>query len=180
MLRPPGTQVWPGPVSQLPGAWENVDLINTGQLMTTQESALREPVNSRQVQIARYQANLQLQAGAKDRTSLFNVHGAAGVGKTYLTRQLREIATSEGALTAWTDEAGDVTSALVAIAAELKRGGANLDEFEKLAQACVQRSRRAVPQLAAGSLPPRYRPDRRVAPLFRPGCTRATRRRWPI
>jgi hypothetical protein len=93
----------------------------------------------RQVQIVQYRENLRLPVDDDDRRFLFNIHGDAGVGKTYLTRQLLQIAASEGALTAYTDEtAQDVTSAMTAIAADLRCGGVQLAEFEKRAAAYQQ------------------------------------------
>ena len=71
---------------------------------------------------------------------MFNIHGDAGVGKTYLTKQLRQIAVNGGALAAYTDEAvDDVTSAMTVIAEELSRGGARLGEFEKRVAAYRER-----------------------------------------
>lgn len=43
----------------------------------------------RQGQVIQYQENLALDADDERRRFLFNIHGDAGVGKTYLTRQLR-------------------------------------------------------------------------------------------
>jgi hypothetical protein len=66
------------------------------------------------------------------RRFLFNIHGDAGVGKTYLTRQLRQVSDDQGCLTAYTDHAADdVVSAMTAIAAEFTRPGERLAEFDK-------------------------------------------------
>jgi hypothetical protein len=61
----------------------------------------------RQGQVIQYQENLGFTADDERRRFLFNIHGDAGVGKTYLTRQLQQIATSSGALTAYVDEAAE-------------------------------------------------------------------------
>src|SRR5580692_10752446 len=90
----------------------------------------------RQVQVVQYQENLGFSVDDERRRFLFNIHGDAGVGKTYLTKQLRQIAIDGGALAAYTDESiDDVTSAMTAIAEELDRGGARLRDFEKRAAA---------------------------------------------
>ncbi len=88
----------------------------------------------RQRQVVQYQENLGLPFEDEGRRFLFNIHGDAGVGKTYLTKQLQQIANDGGALTAYVDDTvDDVTSAMTAIAAEFKRGGVSLAEFEKRA-----------------------------------------------
>jgi len=67
----------------------------------------------RQREMIQYQENLGFSVDDARRRFLFNIHGDAGVGKTYLSRQLRQIATRSGALTAYTDEsAEDVTAAM--------------------------------------------------------------------
>lgn len=82
-----------------------------------------------------YQENLRFPVDDERRRFLFNIHGDAGVGKTYLTRQLQQISTSSGALTAYVDEtAEDVTAAMTVIAEQFSRGGARLGEFEKRAE----------------------------------------------
>jgi hypothetical protein len=71
---------------------------------------------------------------------LFNIHGDAGVGKTFLTKQLRQIATGNGCLTAYIDDTvDDATSAMTVIAEEFGRGGVRLGEFEKRAAAYRER-----------------------------------------
>jgi tetratricopeptide (TPR) repeat protein len=93
----------------------------------------------RRAQLVQYQENLRLTIEDEQRRFLFNIHGNAGVGKTYLTRQLRQIAHESGALTAYVDETfDDVTSAMTAIAEEIGRHGSRLSEFEKRAEAYRQ------------------------------------------
>jgi hypothetical protein len=66
----------------------------------------------RQGQVIQYRENLAFPVADERRRFLFNIHGDAGVGKTFLTRQLRQIAAGAGALTGYVDEtAEDVTSA---------------------------------------------------------------------
>lgn len=54
----------------------------------------------RQGQLVQYQENLGFPVDDERRRFLFNIHGDAGVGKTYLTKQLRQIAIDYGSLTA--------------------------------------------------------------------------------
>jgi tetratricopeptide (TPR) repeat protein len=99
----------------------------------------------RQEQLAQYQGNLALPVDDEHRRFLFNIHGAAGVGKTYLVKQLRQAAAAQGALTAYTDEAvEDLTLAMTAIAAELDPGGTWLGDFEQ--RAAASRERRGPPK----------------------------------
>ena len=94
----------------------------------------------RQGQVIQYQENVGLPVDDERRRFLFNIHGDAGVGKTYLTRQLQQIATGGGALTAYVDEtAEDVTSAMTIIAEQFSRRGARLGEFDKRAAEYRQR-----------------------------------------
>lgn len=90
----------------------------------------------RQGQLAQYQENFGFPIDDERRRFLFNIHGDAGVGKTYLTKQLRQIAHDSGAVTAYIDDAvRDVTSTMIAIGAEFSRAGTVLAEFEKRASA---------------------------------------------
>ena len=90
----------------------------------------------RQEQLAQYQGNLALPVEDEHRRFLFNIHGAAGAGKTYLAQQLRQAATAQGALTAYTDEAADdLTAVMTGIAAELDPDGAWQRDFEQRAAA---------------------------------------------
>ena len=81
----------------------------------------------RQGQIVQYQENLGFPFDDERRRFLFNIHGDAGVGKTYLAKQLRQIAIDEGCLTAYIDETvDDAISAMTVIAEEFSRGGVRL------------------------------------------------------
>jgi len=94
----------------------------------------------RQGQIVQYQENLALPLDSERRQFLFNIHGDAGVGKTYLSKQLRQNARDSGALTAYSDEtADDCLSVMTVIAEELARSGARLGEFSKRVAAYRQR-----------------------------------------
>lgn len=94
----------------------------------------------RQQQITQYQDNLKLSLDGEQRYFIFNIHGDAGIGKTYLVKQLQRIADETDCLTAYVDETvDDVAAAMSAIADQLKRSGIRLKEFEKRASAYRKR-----------------------------------------
>jgi hypothetical protein len=116
--------------------------------MAGERRSLQDLIRSRQqsgflgrrAEVTQYKENLGLAPDDERRQFLFNIHGNAGVGKTYLTKQLRQAADDSGALTAYTDEAvDDLTSAMSAIAEEFGRGGVRFREFEKRVAAYRQR-----------------------------------------
>ena len=95
----------------------------------------------RQQQVVQYQENLSFLLDDERRRFIFNIYGDAGVGKTYLTKQLRKIAIDSGCLTAYIDETvDDATSAMTVIAEEFSRVGVRFGEFEK--RAAVYQERR--------------------------------------
>jgi tetratricopeptide (TPR) repeat protein len=86
----------------------------------------------RQGQVIQYQENFAFPVDDERRRFLFNIHGDAGVGKTFLARQMRQTATAVDALTAYVDETvEDVTSAMSAIAEQFSRAGRKFGDFEK-------------------------------------------------
>ena len=94
----------------------------------------------RQRQVIQYKENLGIPVDDGERRFLFNIYGDAGVGKTYLSKQLRQIAIDGGSLTAYTDDsATDVISVMNAISDQLRRAGIRLAEFDKRAAAYSQR-----------------------------------------
>lgn len=94
----------------------------------------------RQDVVARFGDNLTLPLD--DRIYIFNVHGDAGVGKTFLTRRLRQVARAAGSGTAYVDrDAADPVSAMAAIADELKKDGVLLAGFEERLAAYRRRMR---------------------------------------
>lgn len=94
----------------------------------------------RQGQVIQFAENLALAVDDERRRFLFNIHGDAGVGKTYLTMQLRQTAAERGALTAYVDETvEDVLSAMSVIAHGLSPDGTWLGDFNKRAKAYLQR-----------------------------------------
>ena len=90
----------------------------------------------RRTELSEYRENLARPADDERRWSLLNIHGDAGVGKTYLTKQLRQIADSSGHVTAYIDNNFyEVTSVMIAIADQFSANGVSLTEFEKAATA---------------------------------------------
>jgi tetratricopeptide (TPR) repeat protein len=86
----------------------------------------------RRGQLDQYRANLSLPVTDEHYRFLFNVHGIAGVGKTYLTKQLREEADGCGAITAYCDDSfEDITSVMSSITKEFGRSGIRVPDFEK-------------------------------------------------
>ncbi|MET7477223.1 tetratricopeptide repeat protein [Streptomyces sp. NPDC005648] len=82
---------------------------------------------------AAFRENFDLPPEDERHRFLFHVHGHAGIGKTFLVRELEQIARERGALTAYVDEgAGGVPEALAAIAAQLGAQGRRLKELERL------------------------------------------------
>ncbi len=94
----------------------------------------------RQGQVIQYRENFEFPVDGERRRFLFNIHGDAGVGKTFLTRQFEQIAAHDGAVTAYIDEtAEDVAAVMTAIAGGFARSGTGLAEFEKRAAEYRQR-----------------------------------------
>jgi tetratricopeptide (TPR) repeat protein len=119
-----------------------------GAQMARERRSLQDLIRSRQKsgfvgrqqQVVQYQENLGFPVDDERRRFLFNIYGDAGVGKTYLTKQLRQTAIDNGSLTAYIDETvDDATSAMAVMAEEFSRGGVRLSEFEKRAAAYRER-----------------------------------------
>lgn len=118
--------------------------------MTTGRRSLQDLIRRRQQsgfvgrqgQVIQYQENLGYPIDDERRRFLFNVHGDAGVGKTYLTKQLRQIASERGALTAYTDEtSNDVVVVMSVIAEQFGRANVDLSSFQKREESYQQRRR---------------------------------------
>jgi tetratricopeptide (TPR) repeat protein len=87
----------------------------------------------RQAQIAQFRSNAVTPLDSPDRKFIFNVHGDAGIGKTFLARQLAHAAMEAGWSTAYTDEAiYDLPGVMAAIASELTSSGPAFEPFHKL------------------------------------------------
>ncbi|MGW1357173.1 tetratricopeptide repeat protein [Streptomyces chartreusis] len=87
---------------------------------------------------------------------LFHVHGNAGVGKTFLVRELEQLAREKGALTAYVDEAaGSVSEAMAAISRQFAAQGHKFKELERLL--AVHRERRHEAEAVVAALEPEPR-----------------------
>ncbi|MGV4985529.1 tetratricopeptide repeat protein [Streptomyces sp. NRAIS4] len=106
---------------------------------------------------AAFRANLDLSPEDESHRFLFHVHGNAGVGKTFLIRELEQIARERGALTAYVDEsAGSVPEAMAAIGRQLGQQGHRCKELER--QLAAYRERRHEAEAAALALDPEAAP----------------------
>jgi tetratricopeptide (TPR) repeat protein len=86
----------------------------------------------RDERLTEFGANLRLPPGDLDRKFLFNIHGVAGVGKTFLTEQFRRVAERAGVVCAYADESSfDVLETMSALAADLAGQDRALTGFDK-------------------------------------------------
>jgi tetratricopeptide (TPR) repeat protein len=105
-------------------------------------------------ELARFRANLAVPVDDPGRRFIFAVHGDGGVGKTFLSRRLRELADGHGSATAWADHrVFGVPEAMQAIAADLGRAGEVTGSFNKAYANYLRRRREAAddPNAPAGT-----------------------------
>ncbi|GGZ95591.1 tetratricopeptide repeat protein [Streptomyces bluensis] len=108
----------------------------------------RQAFVGRTAERAAFRDNLDLAPDAETARFLFHVHGNAGVGKTFLVRELEQIARDRGALTAYVDESvGSVPEVLEAISAQCAAQGHRFKELDRLL--AVHRERRYEAEAAA-------------------------------
>ncbi|MGW0879932.1 tetratricopeptide repeat protein [Streptomyces sp. NPDC002671] len=118
---------------------------------------------------AAFRENLDLPPEDERHRFLFHVHGNAGVGKTFLVRELEQVARERGALTAYVDEGvGSVPEAMAAISREFLRQGR---EFKRLDKALgMYRERRHEAEVVLAGLEPEpERPSAVTATAVRAG-----------
>ncbi|MFE9022183.1 AAA family ATPase [Streptomyces sp. NPDC007808] len=97
---------------------------------------------------AAFRANLDIPPEDERHRFLFHVHGNAGVGKSFLLRELEQIARERGALTAYVDEgAGSVPEVLEAVSRQFAAQGRRLKDLDRLLTAHRERLHEA--ELAA-------------------------------
>ncbi|GAA1665781.1 tetratricopeptide repeat protein [Glycomyces endophyticus] len=85
----------------------------------------------RDSRIAEFRTNLGLPPADPRRRYIVNVHGIAGVGKSFLLQQFRRIADAEGAASALVNEDYfDIVDTMAALAADFAARGARLTGFE--------------------------------------------------
>lgn len=93
---------------------------------------------------AAFRTNFELPPEDERHRFLFHVHGNAGVGKTFLVRELEQLAREKGALTAYVDESVDsLPEAMAAISRQLVAQGARFKELERLLAAHRERRHEA-------------------------------------
>ena len=93
---------------------------------------------------AAFRENLDLAPEDERHRFLFHVHGNAGVGKTFLVRELEQIARERGALTAYVDEGvGSVPEAMAAVSREFAGQGHELKRFDRALGAYRERRHEA-------------------------------------
>lgn len=82
---------------------------------------------------AAFRANFDTPPEDERHRFLFHVHGNAGVGKTFLLRELEQVARERGALTAYVDDgAGSLPEAMEAISRQFAAQGRRLKELDRL------------------------------------------------
>ncbi|MFI1409836.1 BREX system ATP-binding domain-containing protein [Streptomyces sp. NPDC020707] len=102
----------------------------------------------RDAERAAFLTNFDLPVGDARRRFRFHVHGTAGVGKTFLIQELRQLARERGALTAYVDErAGSVPEAMAEMCRQFADQGRRLKELER--RLAVYRDRRHEAEAAA-------------------------------
>ncbi|MDN3023260.1 tetratricopeptide repeat protein [Streptomyces sp. S.PB5] len=93
---------------------------------------------------AAFRENLDLPPEDERHRFLFHVHGNAGVGKTFLVRELEQIAREKGALTVYVDESvGSVPEAMSAISRQFAAQGHRFKELDRLLAAHRERRHEA-------------------------------------
>jgi tetratricopeptide (TPR) repeat protein len=103
---------------------------------------------------AAFRENLELPPEDERHRFLFHVHGNAGVGKTFLVRELEQLARERGALTAYVDESvGSVPEAMGVIAEHFVRQGHRFKELERLLATQRERRHEAAAVVDAGPEP---------------------------
>ncbi|MBP2052703.1 tetratricopeptide (TPR) repeat protein [Streptomyces griseochromogenes] len=93
---------------------------------------------------AAFRQNLDLPPEDERHRFLFHIHGNAGVGKTFLVRELEQIARERGALTAYVDEGvGSVPEAMAAMSREFAGQGHEVKKFDRALAAWRERRHEA-------------------------------------
>lgn len=97
---------------------------------------------------AAFRANFDVPPEDERHRFLFHVHGNAGVGKTFLVRELEQLAREKGALTAYVDESvGSVPEAMAAVSRQFASQGHRFKELDRLL--ATHRERRHEAEAAA-------------------------------
>ncbi|MFB7932829.1 tetratricopeptide repeat protein [Streptomyces sp. NPDC056039] len=98
----------------------------------------------RSAERALFRANFATAPNDERHRFRFHVHGNAGVGKTFLVRELEQIAREQGALTAYVDDsAGSVAEVMAEISRQFAAQGHRLKELNRLLAAHEERRHEA-------------------------------------
>ncbi|MET9897909.1 tetratricopeptide repeat protein [Streptomyces sp. NPDC006446] len=121
------------------------------------EGRRRHGFVGREAERATFRANFDLPPEDERHRFLFHVHGNAGVGKTFLVREMEQLARERGALTAYVDESvGSLPEAMAAISRRFAAQGHRFKELDRLLTA--YRERRHEAEAAALAPPESERP----------------------
>ncbi|MGW8376203.1 tetratricopeptide repeat protein [Streptomyces sp. ODS28] len=105
---------------------------------------LRTRFVGRREELAAFRANFDVPPQDERHRFLFHIHGDAGVGKTYLVRELEQLAAERGALTAYVDEAaGGIPEAMAALSRQFARQDHRLKELDRMLAAHRERRHEA-------------------------------------
>ncbi|MET7794945.1 AAA family ATPase, partial [Micrococcus luteus] len=106
----------------------------------------------RSAERAAFRQNLDLPPEDERHRFLFHVHGNAGVGKTFLVRELEQLARARGALTAYVDDGvGSLPEAMAAISVRFARQGHRFKDLDRLLATHRERSHEAEAAAAAAA-----------------------------
>jgi len=93
---------------------------------------------------AAFRANFEIPPEDERHRFLFHIHGNAGVGKTFLVRELEQLAREKGALTAYIDESvGSVPEAMGVVSRQFAAQGHRFKELDRLLAAYRERRHEA-------------------------------------
>ncbi|MFB6982935.1 tetratricopeptide repeat protein [Streptomyces scopuliridis] len=104
----------------------------------------------RRDELGAFRANFDVPPDDERHRFLFHIHGNAGVGKTFLVRELEQTARERGALTCYVDESvSSVPEALVVLGEQLAGQGHPLKQLDRLLATYRQRRHEAESSSAA-------------------------------
>ncbi|WRZ92323.1 tetratricopeptide repeat protein [Streptomyces sp. NBC_01007] len=109
---------------------------------------------------ATFRANFDLPPEDERHRFLFHVHGNAGVGKTFLVREMEQLARERGALTAYVDESvGSLPEVMAAMSRQFAGQGYRFKELDRLLAAYHERRHEAEAAVLAPQEPERSGPS---------------------
>ncbi|MER5381085.1 tetratricopeptide repeat protein [Streptomyces sp. NPDC002688] len=124
------------------------------------EGRRRHGFVGRRTERATFRANFDLPPEDERHRFLFHVHGNAGVGKTFLVREMEQLARERGALTAYIDESvGSLPEAMAAMSRRFAAQGHRFKELDRLLTAYHERRHEAEAAVLAPHEPERPAPS---------------------